>query len=156
MAGASTVRAPAAVPFQWSGHTKEGAWVCPDQSGAGRCTAGQQVAPDGQFFTVVGYSGNLTALDLSMAWQADPTQTGLVLAAFGNTTQGLQTLGLAQGGSPLTLSVQTAGLGLNPDGAVMLMVWPQGKTPTSPSVFVDATQQAFTVEGTIWQTGSGA
>ena len=38
---------------------------------------------------------------------------------------------------------------MRPDDRVLLVVWPEGKTPTSPSLFVDATQQAFTIEGTL-------
>lgn len=139
---------PVATPFSWSGHTKEGAWVCTEQSGTGQCPAGQQVAPDGRHVATVPYAGNLTAVELTMAWQADPSQTGLVLAVYGNTTGGRRPLALAQGDSPLALRVDAPGL--VPDGVLLLMVWPEGKTPTSPSVFVDATQQPFTVEGTLW------
>lgn len=139
---------PAPVPFSWSGHTKEGAWVCMEQDGAGQCPAGQQVAPDGQHVTAVPYAGNLTAIELAMTWQPDPTQTGLVLAVYGNTTGGRRPIALAQGDPPLELRIDAPGL--VPDNALVLMAWPEGKTPTSPSVFVDATQQAFTVEGTLW------
>lgn len=147
----STVAQPVveAIPFTWSGHTKEGAWVCMEQSGVGQCPAGQQVAPDGGHVGMVAYPGNLTGVALTMAWQADPTQTGLVLAVYGNSTGGHVLLGWAEGDSPLTLSLDTTGLGLKPDGGLMLMAWPEGKSPTSPSVFVDATQQAFTVDGTL-------
>jgi hypothetical protein len=148
-AAAAPQRAVEAVPFTWSGHTKEGAWACMEQSGVGQCPAGQQVQPDGEYVGHAAYPGNLTAVDLAMTWQADPTQTGLVLAVYGNTTSGRTLLAWAQGDSPLHLSLDAAGLGLVPDGALMLMVWPEGKTATSPSVFVDATQQAFTVDGTL-------
>jgi len=143
--------APLVTPFHWAGHTKEGAWVCPDQTGAGQCMAGQQVLPDGGFVTQVAYPGSLASLVLTMAWQADPTQVGgLTIAVFANTTQGLTPVALAHGASPLDLQVDATGLHLVRDGQVMLMVWPQGKTATSPSVFVDATQQAFVVDGQLW------
>jgi hypothetical protein len=147
----ATASQPVAVTaaFAWSGHTKEGAWVCMEQSGIGQCLAGQQVAPDGQHAGMVPYAGNLTGLDLTMTWQADATQTGLVLAVYGNTTGGHALLAWAEGDSPLSVTLDATGLGVQPDGALLLAVWPEGKTPTSPSVFVDATQQAFTVEGTL-------
>lgn len=141
------------VPFRWSGHTKEGVWVCMEQSGIGQCPAGQQVAPDGGHVTAIAYQGNLTALEFTMSWQADPTQTGLVVAAYGNTSSGRGLLGMAQGTSPLALALDLTDAGLVPDHALVLMAWPEGKTPTSPSLFVDASQQAFTVEGTLRQTG---
>jgi hypothetical protein len=140
-----------AVPFTWAGHTKEGAWVCMEQGGTGQCPAGQQVSPDGQHVTAIAYAGDLTAVQLTMSWQADATQTGLVLAAYGNTSSGRGLLASVQGDSPLTLAIDAAVLGLVPDNVVVLMVWPEGKTATSPSLFVDATQQAFTVEGTLRQ-----
>lgn len=149
LAPVAAAAAERTTPVHWQGHTKEGAWVCQDQSGAGQCMAGQQVAPDGQFVTLVPYSGNLTQANLTMTWQADPTQTGLAFAIFGNTTGGLQSLAFIDGASPLVLAFDASGAGLIPDGSLMLMVWPEGKTPTSPSVFVDLTQQAFTVDGTL-------
>lgn len=143
----------AAVPFTWSGHTKEGAWVCMEQSGLGQCPAGQQVAPDGQHVTTIPYQGNLSAIDLAMAWHADPTQAGLVLAVYANRTGGLSLLAATQGDAPLTVRVDVAPGGLPADGSLVLMVWPEGRTATSPSLFVDATQQPFTVEGLLWQDG---
>lgn len=142
-----------AVPFSWSGHTKEGAWVCMEQAGTGQCPAGQQVAPDGAHVTAIAYAGNLTRIEVTMTWQADPTQTGLVLAAYGNTSSGRGPLATVQGDSPLALALDTEALRLAADNAIVLMAWPEGKTPTSPSLFLDATQQAFTVEGALWQTG---
>ena len=147
-APAPTPATPLAVPFQWSGHTKEGAWVCMEQDGSGQCPAGQQVAPDGQHIASLPYAGNLSSVELTMAWQADPTQTGLVLAAYGNTTGGFGLLAMAQGDSPVTLGFEMTGL--VPDGALVLRVWPEGKTPTSPSIFLDVTQQPFTVDGVLW------
>src|SRR5687768_18104894 len=54
------------IAVDWSGRTKEGAWVCADQSGTGQCPAGQQVAPDGEHVTTVPYDGNLTLVDVNM------------------------------------------------------------------------------------------
>jgi hypothetical protein len=135
--------------FGWSGHTKEGAWVCSQQSGLGPCAAGQQVAPDGAHVRVLPYSGNLTGAELTMTWQADPTQTGLVLAVYGNTSAGRGLVAAVQGDSPLDMGLGLADAGLLPDHALVLAVWPEGKTPTSPSLFVDATRQPFTVQGTL-------
>lgn len=137
-------------PVQWDGHTKEGMWVCSDASGTGQCPAGQQINPDGGFQTLVAFSGNLTFIDVNVTWQADPTQTGLVFAALGNTSSGFVPLGTVSGSSPLHLRIEAAALtAVAPHSQVLFMAWPQGKTPTSPSVFVDVTQQAFRAEGTL-------
>src|SRR5687768_4682508 len=64
------VTMPAMVPIEWDGRTKEGAWVCSDQTGASQCSAGQQVMPDGEHVTSVDYQGNLTGVFLNMTWQA--------------------------------------------------------------------------------------
>lgn len=84
-----------------------------------------------------------------MDWQpADGTQTGLVLAVYGTPSgQATELLASAQGGPPL--AVEAEGLRLTPDGDLILSVWPEGKTPTAPSVFVDATRQSFEVTGNI-------
>lgn len=135
-------------PISWSGHTKEGAWVCSDQDGTGQCTAGQQVAPDGAHVNGFAYGGNLTLVDLNMTWQAAPGQAGLVFAAYGNTTAGRVLLAYVRGTSPLNLHLGVDELAETvPDGILVLMVWPEGKTATQPSLYVDATQQPFTVDG---------
>lgn len=136
--------------FSWDGHTKEGAWVCSDQTGMSQCQAGQQVAPDGEHVTSLPYVGTLVGVAVNLTWQAAPGQAGLVLAAYGNTTSGLAPLAFAHGPSPLALAVARDALAtIVPDGVVVLMVWPEGKTATQPSVFVDATQQPFHAEGTL-------
>jgi hypothetical protein len=136
------------LPVSWSGHTKEGAWVCSDQDGTGQCSAGQQVAPDGQYTNTFPFQGNLTLLDVNMTWQAAPGQAGLVLAAYGNVSAGRVMIAAVRGPSPLHLRLEPAQLAdLLPDHAILLMAWPEGKTPTAPSLYVDATQQPFTVEG---------
>lgn len=140
--------APSAVPFQWSGHTKEGAWVCTGQDGSGQCPAGQQVAPDGQHIASIPYAGTLSTANLTLTWQAAPAQAGLVLAVYGNTTGGFAPVAMGRGLSPVTMRIEEAGLVA--DDALVLMVWPEGKTPTSPSVFLDVTQQPFTVDGVLW------
>lgn len=138
------------VPISWEGRTKEGAWVCSDQDGVAQCLAGQQVMPDGEHVTAIAYAGNATRLDVNLTWHADPTQPGLVLAAYANTTSGLAHLAHVRGPAPLRLQLGEAGLVPAAGGdAIVLMVWPQGKTPTSPSVFVDATRQDFAVEGSL-------
>lgn len=140
----------ATVPVAWEGRTKEGAWVCSDQDGATQCPAGQQVLPDGEHVTRIPFAGNLTGLDVNMTWQADATQAGLVLAAYANTTAGFTLLGHVRGTSPLPLVLDAAAVaGVLANDAVVLMVWPAGRTPTQPSVFLDATRQAFTVEGNL-------
>lgn len=144
------VAIPGSWPVQWDGHTKEGVWVCSDQSGTGQCPAGQQINPDGAFQTLVPYSGNLSFIDVNVTWQADPTQTGLVFAAFGNTSNGFVPLGTVFGTSPLHLRIEAAAMAaVLPDSQLLFMAWPQGKTPTSPSLFLDLTQQAFHAEGTL-------
>lgn len=140
-------------PISWSGHTKEGAWVCSDQDGTGQCTAGQQVAPDGAHVNAFAYAGNLTLVDLNMTWQAAPGQAGLVFAAYGNTTAGRVLLTHVRGTSPLNLHMGADQLaGVVPDGILVLMAWPEGKTATEPSVYVDATQQPFLVDGRVETT----
>lgn len=147
-AGPRVVAVATMVPIDWSGRTKEGAWVCSDQSGTGQCPAGQQVMPDGEHVTQVAYQGNLTGIAVNMTWQADPSQTRLVLAAYGNTSAGFAMMGFARGPSPLSLQFAAGDIAeAVPDGLVTFMVWPEGKTPTAPSVYVDATRQSFTVEG---------
>ena len=139
-----------ATTVSWSGHTKEGAWVCSDQDGASQCTAGQQVAPDGEHVNAFAYTGNLTAVDVNMTWQPAPGQAGLVFAAYGNTTAGFALLAHVRGPSPLRLQLDAAGLAdVVPDGQLVLMAWPEGKTPTSPSLYVDAAQQPFQVDGAL-------
>ncbi len=129
----------------WQGLTKEGFWVCDSQDATGTCAAGQQIQPDGQFattFTVV----NLTALYLNMTWTpADATQTGMVFALYDANGA---TLASAAGQSPLAIDLDMAPT----DGTLTLMAWPQGKTATNPSVFVDVTRQAFTVTGALIST----
>jgi hypothetical protein len=140
----------AILPVDWDGETKEGAWVCTEQDGVGACPAGQQIQPDGRHVLVVPYETNLTTLDVNMTWTPAPGQTGLVLAAYGNTTGGRGLLGFVRGASPLGLRIEVTDL--VSDNALVLMVWPEGKTATSPSIFVDATRQAYHVEGTLTTT----
>lgn len=136
------------IPVDWDGRTKEGAWVCSDQDGIAECPAGQQVAPDGQHVAAVPYAANLTLVDVNLTWQADPSQTGLVLAVYGNTSAGRVLLAYMRGASPLNVRVTAQDLAqVVPDNVVVFMVWPEGKTPTEPSLYVDATRQAFTLEG---------
>ena len=136
--------------LQWAGHTKEGVRVCSNQDGIGQCPAGQQVLPDGAHVGAFAYDGNLTDIDLNMTWAAEPTQAGLVLAAYANTTDGRTYLGHARGQSPLRLEVGSDTLlDIVPDDVLVLIVWPEGKSATEPSLFVDATQQDFDVSGTV-------
>lgn len=125
----------------WEGRTKEGFFVCADADGTGACPAGQQVQPDGEHATVVSYRGNFSEALIGLEWTpADPTQTGLVLVAFG--PGGI--LNLTRGGGALELGLD-ASMGLPRDGNITLAVWPEGKTETDPSLFVDVTRQSFSV-----------
>jgi hypothetical protein len=155
--GNASVDAPlptlVALPIDWSGHTKEGAWLCSDQDGTGQCMAGQQVAPDGQHVNGVAYAGNMTLLDVNLTWQAAPGQNGLVVAAYGNVSTGRVLLSHVRGLSPLNLRLDAAALdGVVPDGLLVFMVWPEGKTATQPSLYVDASQQPFQLEGVLRST----
>lgn len=137
-------------PIAWSGHTKEGAWVCSDQEGTGQCQTGQQVAPDGEYVAGFAYGGNLTRLDVNLTWQPAPGQGGLVIAAYGNTSAGRVFLGHVRGPSPLNLRLDAPAFdGIVPDGLLVLMVWPEGKTATQPSLYIDASQQPFEVDGVL-------
>lgn len=137
---------PPAVPLlettEWEGRTKEGFFVCDSADGTGTCTAGQQLQPDGEHLTVVPYRGDFSGAAIELEWTpADPSQTGLVLVAYG--PDGL--LNITSGAGDLTLGLD-AGMGLPPDGNLTLIVWPQAKAAEAgAALFVDATRQSFSV-----------
>ena len=135
--------------ISWDGRTKEGFFVCSDPQGTQACAAGQQVQPDGQHTRAFPYPGVFTEADLEVTWTpADPSQTGLVVAVYANTTSGSGTLMAVAEGSG-SLSIQIINNTLLPDDALTVIAWPSAKVQQSPSVFVDATRQPFHVAGGI-------
>lgn len=127
---------------EWEGRTKEGFFVCDSADGTGACTAGQQVQPDGEHLTVVPYRGDFSEAVVELEWTpADPSQTGLVLVAYGPEGR----LNITSGPGDLVLRLDGS-MGLPPDGNITLIVWPQAKAAEAgAALFVDATRQRFSV-----------
>ncbi len=135
----------ARTPFSWDGRTKEGAFLCTGPHGTGNCPAGQQIQPDNQHIAPLVFDHNLTRATFNLTWTpADATQFGLAFAAY-DAAGAL--LGIVEGPGDLTLELE--GPGIPGDGSAYLIVWPSPKAGTDPSVYVDVTRQAYSVEGFI-------
>lgn len=126
-------------PVDWSGHTLEGVWLCD----VPQCPVGH-VQPSGAYRSETDYAGTFTNATLHLEWTpADATQTGLALQV--RDGPGGPVLGLWQGASSFDVELRLDG----GNGTLAYAVWPVAK---AGNTFVDATQQPFTLSGTITGT----